>query len=157
MSEPYQITGHAIDQFRSRWRSKTRQTDRELHDELMGLLNSSKPFEKTILGDQIHISGLDPEIRMVVKDRVVCVTVLPKRNRAYLNLIDMNDAAVREEFERLAQEQKEREEVMQAEILTLEQQVADIDRQRKELGQKKHELHDRIQMLKNQAKYGVKL
>jgi hypothetical protein len=69
------ITDHALDQYISRWEPNINASDAEKN--LIKLLNSSKKNGKTAIGDDIYISGTNPNIRMVVKDYNVCVTVLP--------------------------------------------------------------------------------
>ena len=170
MSEPYQLTEHAIEQFRRRWRPDY--SDKDLRDELMALLQSSKPFDKTTAGDQIRISGHQPDIRMVVKDRVVCVTVLPKLRRRTSNL------PTPEEMMEFAEEKMETkasssesdpakedwgpvfqetwEDDVRQEIEQLEKEMAVLDQQRRELGLKKSELHNRVQSLKIKLTYKIR-
>lgn len=75
------ITHHALEQYISRWAPNKNST--KAKKDLIELLNSSKLQSKTAMRDAIYISGLRPEIRMVIKDRNVCVTVLPDANAHY--------------------------------------------------------------------------
>lgn len=169
MSEPYQITEHAIEQFRRRWRPNASVQD--LRNELMALLQSSKPSDKTIVGDQIRISGMEPDIRMVVKDRVVCVTVLPKPKVSNLptpeEMIELaedkvaipspsttNDPA-KEDWGSIFQETWEDD--VRQEIKQLETEMAALDQQRRELGLKKSELHNKVQSLNIKLKYRIRV
>lgn len=49
--------------------------------EISNLFHSGKIVGKTPLGDTIVVSGERPEIRLVVKDGDVCVTILPPENQ----------------------------------------------------------------------------
>jgi peptidoglycan hydrolase CwlO-like protein len=70
------ITEHAVSQFISRWVPEATREDAELG--LIDLLNSAKKLpDKTPLGDDMYASGEWPDVRLVIKDRNVCVTVLP--------------------------------------------------------------------------------
>lgn len=69
------ITTHAVEQFIRRWvpDASFEKARRHLH----ALLRTAKCVAKTIKGDQIYVSSMSPDIRMVIKDRNVCITVLP--------------------------------------------------------------------------------
>lgn len=105
------ITHHAVEQFVSRWAKDKSYLQAE--DELVALLHTSKQVGKTLRGDLIYVSQHAPDIRMVVKDRNVCVTVLPQSNNIQ-NLEEIIQAEL-EEQQRLFDEEKE---VIQIEIET---------------------------------------
>lgn len=149
MPSEFHITTHAVDQFIRRWR--TDKSHQQAHEELEALLRTSKADGKTATGDQIHISGHFPEIRMVVKERTVCVTVLPKSNREEDNLEDL----LREEAEYLEMAQKKHQEKYQQEINSAEQELAIIEEERKRLGLQKTKLLNKLQTLRNKAKYDL--
>lgn len=138
------LTYHAVEQYIARWEpSKNRQ---EAEEELFALLSSAKQSGKSPLGDPIFISGERPEIRMVVKDRNVCVTVLPP---GYNDDIDL---MLQEELEDRVFLVEQRRLALEAEIASLEAEKIVIDEQRKELGEKKHRLSNQIDVLRYRLK-----
>lgn len=71
---PY-ITAHAVEQFIRRW--EPNKSSEEATEELDALLRTSKIVGRTRSGQTIAVSGHRPEVRLVLKERNVCVTVLP--------------------------------------------------------------------------------
>src|ERR1700722_2619090 len=69
------ITAHAVEQFIRRWGPD--KTVQEAEEEIEALFRTSKHIGKTNAGDDVVASGYRPEIRLVIKERNVCVTVLP--------------------------------------------------------------------------------
>ena len=71
------ITEHAVEQYIKRWRKGI--THYQAKEQLRMILNGASIQGKTYDG-QIYISGEYPDIRIVVKDRNVAITVLPALN-----------------------------------------------------------------------------
>lgn len=136
-------TDHAINQMIRRW--ATDKTYLQAEEELLALLNTSTQAGKTPLGDMIVVSGHRPEVRMVVKDRYTCVTVLPPADDASF--------AFAEEMEMMREAFTAKETSVKNEIANMEAQVVELDIQRKKLGERKHELSNRIDQLKRSIKW----
>ena len=156
------ITQHAIEQYIRRYDNTL--TYGHAHTRLMELLNSSTSDGRTEQGSQIYLSGLMPECRLVIKDRNVLITVLPKK-KDHAEEIEF----IREAYEaelRLKQAVMITDKVitsvgealpdiedLKKQILAVESEKAEIDRQRLELGKKKHEISNRLDGLKRLLQY----
>ena len=132
------LTYHAVEQFIKRWESN--KPFDEAKDELLSLLSTSKKVEDSPLGDHIYASGHRPEIRMVIKDRNVCVTVLPKKSEKH-NL--------QEEIEEINNYIQEKRNDLIFKISNVENEVALIDEERKKLGERKSLLQNELNILKS--------
>lgn len=141
------LTLHAVEQFIKRWAPEKSQ--QEAAEELISLLSTSKQVDRTKLGDPVFVSGHRPEIRMVVKDRNVCVTVLPAGN-----LISAYDLYL-EELEHLQRAAEENRDRVLAEIAQVEAEIAHVDEQRKFWGNKKNELANHLAKLKHKIKWDL--
>lgn len=74
------VTDHAVEQFIRRW-EPTKSYD-SAKDELEALMRTSKSTgTRSSYSGQIMTSGYRPEVRMIVKDGNVCITVLPPNNK----------------------------------------------------------------------------
>lgn len=144
-------TNHAIQQFIKRWEPK--KTFDEARAELEELLNNSYLEGKTPKGDPIRISGLRPEIRMVIKDFDTCATVLPAK---FLNKDDVIFEEVwykdSEWIDRALNPNKAQKDMQDAEerILQIEIERKSLADKRRELGFEKEKL---IQLLSKLKKY----
>lgn len=127
------VTTHAVEQLQRRYYPHWDPQKAKGH--LLFLLNSSTVTSKTLLGDQVRVSGYQPEVRLVMKDKTTLVTVLPEHE-------EVANTQLREIL-------NERQEEYQGELEDLERQVADIKRQREELKSEKAELEQRIKILHN--------
>jgi hypothetical protein len=152
------ITNHAVEQFMRRW-AKGKSPEQAV-EELATLLDTSKHTGKTPLGDTIVVSGYRPEVRMVVKDRNVCVTVLP------VGQFDQAISIVQEEMKLIAEHEEGQRQTAQAEIAAMEQEIIELDLQRvavldtikdrlKEISDKKHVLHNRIYKMRYKLPHEV--
>jgi len=133
------ITIHAVEQFISRWEPE--KPYNQAKEELEALIRTSRIIGKTKLGDTIVASGYRPEIRLVIKERNVCVTVLPQGKLEDLHL------PLEEELEELLSISKRKILQTKQEIQECEEAVKSIDAQRHKLSMQKHDLCNRIQML----------
>lgn len=141
----FHFTDHAIEQFIRRW--EPNKTIEQARDEMSILLETSKQAGKTITGDAIFVSGYRSEIRFVVKDRNVCITVLPPGK--------VDTAELQAEFNELYEEyikdrppMNDRVAEMEAEILAIDKRRQEIDLERIELGKRKSLLHNELQSMK---------
>jgi hypothetical protein len=136
----HNITLHAIEQFIRRW--EPNKTHDEARSELEALLRTSKIIGKTPLNDTVVASGHRPEIRMVVKDINVCVTVLPQGGLEELNKI------VKEEMEEWKENNVRSMEHLESQIAECEEQIKNVDVERVALAKKKQELSNHLENLK---------
>ena len=115
----FTLTNHAVEQFASRWLPDhaSWHAEQDLHH----LLSTAKKVGRTRAGDIIYASGHRPEVRMVVKDRNVCVTVLPPREEQ-----DDQETIMQQYYEGHKEQTAER-------VAALEKKSKDIDNQREEL------------------------
>lgn len=129
------VTNHAVDQFINRW--ETNKGVKEAKEELLELLSTSvRQAERSATGDPIYVSPSRPEIRLVVKDGDVCVTVLsPGNQRAVLQVEEENDI-----LEYLQEKGEENKQKADQEIADLEAKIREVDLERKALGDKKNKL-----------------
>lgn len=118
------LTQHAVDQFISRWEpNKNRQ---EAEDELFSLLSTSKKVGSAAYGGDIYVSGHRSNIRMLVKDRNVCVTILPPPDT-----INQDEAEfLKEQEQDLLDLYAARQAPLLAELELLKQEKAELDRQK---------------------------
>lgn len=123
------ITDHAIEQYISRWEPEKNAKQAQI--DLIELLNSAKKVSNTAAGDAVYTSGTRPEIRMVIKDRNVCVTVLP--NHSNLDTEEDYQSMIVEKF-------AEEKAAIQFQIDCLSKDIESIDYKLNELGQKAKEL-----------------
>jgi hypothetical protein len=156
------LTQHAVEQFIRRWAPTKAQE--EAAEELVSLLNTAKQMGKACAGGSIWVSGHRPEIRMVVKDRNVCVTVLPPgKNNKYVESFEEAYAFFQEEMEesRLNYEahmarqnelKKDESNKLKEQIQAMEDSIAVLDEERKRLGAMKSELHNEVSALKQKLK-----
>lgn len=141
------LTQHAVEQFISRWAPE--KGAEEAARELLSLLNTSTANGKTTHGDQIYISGHRPNIRMVVKDRNVCVTVLPAGK------LDDALSLYEEEMAIRAQLAEERQAELEGEIAMLEAERDEWEEKKKAIVKEKEKICQRIDNLKSQLKNGM--
>lgn len=168
----WHATQHAIEQFIRRWEPAKSYPDAE--EELLALLETSSHAGKTIQGESIVVSGERPEIRMVIKDRNVCITVLPHQSvtsnerelENVVALFETNADKLKEEIASLEEQtrviDKRRGELglAKSETMrkiaalkdTMEKEVAEIDAKRRELGIEKTNLLSKMQMVKNKLR-----
>lgn len=135
------VTYHAVEQFIRRW--EPTKTYEQAEEELRALLRTSKNIGKTPAGEIIAVSGHRPEVRMVIKDRNVCVTVLP------VSSLENAAQIYQEELEQINASNKENVKRIQQEISEYEKKVETINERRLELGKQKGELLNRIATLQN--------
>lgn len=141
------LTYHAVEQFIRRWAPD--KSYESAYDELIALLHTSKQVDRTPVGDSIYVSGHRPEIRMVVKDRNVCVTVLPPGS-LHSSLLDYQ-----EEMEYLRAVSEEQNAKAHAEIAELQAQISVIDEERKVLSKKKESLANQLDRLRQKVKWDL--
>lgn len=150
------ITLHALTRFISRWEPSL--SIEQAEDEMYDLLNSAKAVGKTPLGDTMYISGLRPDVRFVIKDNNVCVTVLPPG--------DTNFALLQSELEFLAFEEEQRQHSIQFEIDIIESEIkelndvktellAPIEERLKEVSGKIHQAKNKLFVLKRKLQEGL--
>lgn len=132
------LTYHAVEQFIKRWENN--KSFDEAKDELFSLLSTSKRVEDSPLGDHIYVSGHRPEIRMVIKDRNICVTVLPKK---------FEKRNLQEEIEEINNYNQEKRNDLILKISNVEKEIALIDEERKKLGDKKSQFQNDLNRLKS--------
>jgi hypothetical protein len=144
------LTQHSVEQFIRRYEfDKDFNTAKGL---LLDLLNSAKQDGKTDRGDQIWVSGLKPECRMVVKDRVCCITVLPP-SRMKIGLaeeIEYTQAVVSADKERARKNIKDEIEKAQARLVELDVQRDLLRKQLHQIGDQKSNLHNYMLKLTNE-------
>ena len=154
MNKEFNITVHAIEQFIRRWEQS--KNSEQAEEELSALLRTSKSVGKTIAGQTIMVSGHRPEIRMVIKDRNVCVTVLPPDVRIDTDLFYQEEmqkaySLYQENNKKYWQNHKEELDKkytnLQQQIVEALEQVKSLDEERKMLGQQKSDLMIEIQDL----------
>lgn len=133
-------TDHAVDQFISRWENG--KSFAQAKEEVLALLSTSKRTDKSLKGDPIYVSAHRSEIRMVVKEGYVCVTVLGQDKSNRLSVQE-------EELDELNSWLQEQEEKKLEQITALEKQIFEIDEQRRILGKKKNDISNALQMLRN--------
>lgn len=138
------ITHHAIEQFIRRWDPNKHYADAK--EELETLFRHATITGKTPLGDTIMASGYRPEVRFVVKDRNVAVTVLPP-------------GRIEEVMELYEEELLEREaenvfkiKCMNDEIDLLKKEKASVDEERDKLAKKKSTICNQITTLEKHIK-----
>lgn len=138
------ITYHAIEQFISRYEPE--KTFEEAEDELVYLLYTSHEDGQSLCGDKVYVSKYRPEVRMVIKDHNVCVTVLPKNiNNSNLDDIIQNELEERRQYD-----------LRQNNII--QHQIDEIKKNINELQQTKIELGLKLNKAKNElAKLQQKL
>lgn len=159
MNKLFDITNHAIEQFIRRWESN--KDPERAEEELDALLRTSKVVGKTKLGHAIVVSGHRPEVRMVIKDRKVCVTVLPPGGWGEI-VSEYEDECVklslviqeerRKYYLEHQAEYEKRMGVLVQQINEGEEKVVALNEHRKLLGQQKTDLLSHIQDLRKQLR-----
>jgi hypothetical protein len=160
----YIITQHAIEQFISRWSpAKTR---KEAEGELQSLLHTSTYSGQSLSGGRVMVSSYRPEIRMVVKDSNVCITVLPLYQPPSNDVQACIDEIVEMELERQEENQSSAQDYVdemveiglayelaieraEFEILRHKQELEKVNNERLALGQRKVEIMANIRMLQS--------
>lgn len=132
------ITTHAIDQYISRW-CEPNKDRREANNELLHLLQGARPSHKAEYGGQIWLSGLRPEVRLLIKDVNVLVTVLPPDTKVDLTAEWM-------------EHYQSQIEMAQAEIDGVKALIEQVNHKRKALGEEKNRLMMRLQDAENRIK-----
>lgn len=135
------ITQHAVEQYIRRWAPE--QTFEKARSELNILLTGCKTIGKSPLGDSIVVSGSRPEVRMILKDRNVCVTVLPR----YQEDEKIEDILIANE--QINTEYQNRVQYLKQEITQRTEQIEKLNEERRILGERKHELENERQRLEN--------
>lgn len=140
------LTAHAIEQYISRWARDRFVKDAK--EELLHLLETSKKTDRTANGDDVFTSDSNPEIRMVIKDRDVCITVLPlqknkSKNTVEQNFVDFidfyeeNDEFIKKsaelEEQKKQQERKESKQKLMDRVIELKVLLNEIDKKRQQL------------------------
>jgi hypothetical protein len=157
------FTAHAIDQFIARWEPNI--TREQAETMLQELYQTSKSVGKTPLKDTVVISPYRSEIRMVIKDRNVCVTVLPRDKSGLLKeeLALLND--IEEDKEMLcilnAQEQisslEKEEEAIDKRRSEISEQINTLTRtlrsEKNELGKRANDIHNQLALLRSSLKW----
>lgn len=121
------ITDHAIEQYISRWEPE--KNGKQAQSDLIELLNSAKKVANTASGDAVFASGNRPEVRMVIKDRNVCVTVLPNHS----------NTDSEEEFQFIVEKFAEEKAAIQFQIDCMTKDIEAINIQLNELAKKAQE------------------
>lgn len=134
------ITYHAVEQFIRRW--EPTKNYEEAKEELDTLFRHATNSGKTPLGDTIMASAYRPEVRFVVKDRNVCVTILPPGN-----LEDATEIYEEELLELQASKQFKLK-CMTDELEELEKQKVIVHEERVKLGLRKNSIDNKISALK---------
>lgn len=143
------ITHHAVEQFISRW--EPAKSAEQATEELAALLSTSTKLNaKTPLGDSIYVSGHRPEVRMVIKDRNVCVTVLPPGPIDNANVIYVEEM---EELNRLIQEENR---AMEAELNDATSKLGELTRQLEAIKAERHDLSNKIDRLKRKLGHFIR-
>jgi len=115
--------------------------------EIADLFHSGKHVGKTLLGDSMVVSGNRPDIRLVVKDNNVVVTVLPLDDQSP----PQDD--YQQEVEDSIKQCENRIAAIQAQRLEIAQErkeiLARIEREQNELSKEENALKSRIASLKS--------
>lgn len=135
------ITYHAVEQYIRRWEPE--KTVEKARSELSNLLTGCKNIGKTHAGHSIVVSGERPEVRMVVKDRNVCVTVLPR----YQEDEKIEEIAIANQ--EINTEYQTRLDYLKKEITERTQEIDKLTEERRILGERKHELENERQRLEH--------
>ncbi len=155
------VTLHAVERYQERWAPDLSRGSARA--ELLWLLEGAKQYGRTHEGSVIMISGERPEVRMVMQDERVCVTVLPP-NREYNQSFGMNPELMEDllaESELFRQSAKVlRNSLRQEEIDNIQKELKSIDEQRKRglkksvesglLGNRKGHILNRLQNLQKE-------
>lgn len=154
------ITQHAVEQFIRRWEPDL--DFEKAKKELYWLLISSSKVGKTLLGDTIRESSQRSGVRMVMKERIVCVSVLPARNENLSQWQQEQWEAL--ELERSAsttnaeagitvettKEKFTKElESLKAKVVSLEEEKVALRNRLNKIGEEKHQASNRIQSLES--------
>lgn len=134
----YIITNHAVEQYIKRW-APTKSFD-EAKLDVENLLKYSKPDGKTLCGDKITSIG---DIRFVIKDKNVCITVLPFHNSISINQEEMDLI-----YEIYKETRFNKINYLEEEIL---KQKAELDQamdDRINLAKRIHDMHNNLDQLK---------
>jgi hypothetical protein len=159
MYKPYTLTIHAVEQFIRRWEPE--KTYEQAEDELYALLGTSRTVGKSLKGHTIVVSGHRPEVRMVIKDHNVCVTVLPENTWSKVISVEEDDypseeAILQKELVRYYQDCKssyaERLTNLQTELTDSQNRLIEVNEERAALGQEKTQLLIEIEQIKRELK-----
>jgi len=135
------LTAHAAEQYVSRWNPEL--SIEEAGIEIYNLLQSVKKIDKSPKGDTVFASTERPEIRFVIKDKNVCVTILPPDQGHYSKML-MEQIAIDDERQEYIHSQsltlnnliKE----VQDEISILVEDLSKLDKKKETLLRKKRSL-----------------
>lgn len=165
----FEITEHAVEQFIRRWGPDLTHT--EAKAQLQNLLAGSKSIGRAKAGGTVFINN-EKNIRFVIKDHNVCITVLPPDTALEVRQeeISLIQEMTIQEFERhhtteqdaglsLLEELEEKEKSLpikiqerKDEVSELDRQIKDLDKKRIELGKEKSVLMNKKQKLMNEIK-----
>jgi hypothetical protein len=151
------ITEHAIDQYLSRWCEE--KLDREeAQTVLLELLRGAKYSNKSAYGGMIWISGTRPDIRLLIKDTNVLITVLPPNKR--LNTIDEiadYHSIQAEQTQDIQYYYESKLEIIKSEIKNKKRVIEKLNQKQKQLEKEKSDLLLDIIDLENNVKALSKL
>jgi|ERR1019366_3247989 hypothetical protein len=132
----YIITTHAVEQYIKRFCPD--KNHQEAKQDIQRDLQYSKSDVKSFFGDKTRSLG---DVRFVIKDENVCVTVLPSHTDSD-----------QEESDFLKEAHASAEENIKNEIVKTEQTILTIKNEKSKLSIQLNELNNRIQDLKNRLK-----
>jgi hypothetical protein len=145
------VTVHAIEQYQKRWSPKASFSEAE--SDLKGLLYMAKSIGKTPLGHTIVVSSINPEIRMVLKEKNVCVTVLPKSAQSIKQEIIAEEIeAFQEEINEFILLNKCNISSIEERLIILDSEIIKIDNERADLVKQKSLLCNEKDILQNKLK-----
>lgn len=136
------ITQHAAEQFIRRWEPSF--SFAQAHSELNRLLTGCRSIGKSPLGDQIMVSGERPDIRMIVKDFNVCVTVLPR----YKEDEEIEQAQLT--LEDIEHEKEQRIASIKEELAICCTAIQKVDEERRALGEQKSRIQNKRKRLEHE-------
>lgn len=118
----FTLTNHAVEQFANRWLPDHAawRAEQDLH----ALLSTAKKVGRTRAGDMIYASDQHPEVRMVVKDRNVCITVLPPQEEQCIDNEELT--LMQEHYDDHKKQYAERAAVLQKQIQLIDRQRAEL-------------------------------
>lgn len=150
------LTAHAAEQYVSRWNPEL--SIEEAGIEIYNLLQSVQKIGKSPRGDDIFASTERPEVRFVIKDKNVCVTILPFDKGDYGKML-MEQAAIDDErkeyiesqsliLNNLIKEVKDELSILVEDISKLDNKKETLLRKKRSLVLRKEELTVNLNKLK---------
>jgi sugar phosphate isomerase/epimerase len=140
------ITAHAIEQFIRRWAPDAKPWQAE--KEIESLFSTSKKMGITPLGDTIVASSHRPEVRLVIKDRDVVITVLPPGENMEPNEDEKEEMCAA--YERQQRTIRDVIETYEKEVVVLDRSLAHLAEKKKLLDENRSSILNKIRDLRKQ-------